>query len=164
MLETPLVCAKCGHTNTAGSRFCSACAAAFPVVRPPPSARLGPGRRTHLTVVAILGIVAMLLIGGDLIAGHITLAQLMAPTSAAMSAPAVSRPAKYSRTQLTGIFFVRSQVLAVLGQPDRTQALGDGTEFWYYDGVSYDPVNNHPDNQIQIVMDHAGKVTSVNFY
>jgi outer membrane protein assembly factor BamE (lipoprotein component of BamABCDE complex) len=69
----------------------------------------------------------------------------------------------YTREAFTHLVMgkTRSEVIQVLGQPERTSTDSDA-EYWHYHSRTKDPVSGKVDSDVQLVL-HAGRVESVNY-
>lgn len=56
----------------------------------------------------------------------------------------------------------RKEVLMLVGRPDSTQDSGGNNQYWYYRGVTVDPITNKKDYQVQVVFEYD-MVTGVYF-
>ena len=75
----------------------------------------------------------------------------------------------YNRNSLRATLMIRytskKDVIDLLGKPSQTQSFGTvGNENWYYNRVTYDPMTDTIDAQVQIVFNGRAHVRSVNFY
>jgi hypothetical protein len=62
-------------------------------------------------------------------------------------------------------FTTKKDVIDLLGKPSQRQSFGTvGTENWYYNRVTHDPMTDTIDAQVQIVFNGRAHVRYVNFY
>lgn len=74
-------------------------------------------------------------------------------------------PARYSRAQFLALSRGRTaaQFLAIVGPPNSTQQTGS-TQYWYYNGITYDPITGRVDDMVQVVVVYGLRVYDMNFY
>ena len=76
----------------------------------------------------------------------------------------VSKP-KHNRDELRNLIIgkTQNQVIEIIGKPESSQDVSGGKQMWYYhSGISYDPVTDIVDYQVQVIFIN-GICVMVNF-